>query len=268
MQSALRFLVVLGLGYVALQGCNPVNKLSRSPLIADRDTAAFRYYGEEKYSSASLLFEVLMDAYRNTPRAELIHFYYAQSLMKAQDYILAAEYFQQFVEKYNNSPLVQEALYNVGQCQFLQTNVYDLDQASSVKAIETFQLFVSIYPDAPQVPKVNERVAELRDRLAHKAYNSAELYMNIGHYKAAVVASQNVIAEFPDSKYREQAQLVLFKSQVQYAENSIPARQRERFEEAIKYYNQFIRRFPKSELLPEVTDLHEGVQKQLSRLAS
>ncbi|MDX2062073.1 MAG: outer membrane protein assembly factor BamD [Bacteroidia bacterium] len=247
-------------------GCNPVTKLARSPLIADRDSAAFALYRAGKYANASLLFEELLGVYRNTPRAEEILYCYATSLFRSRDYISAGHHYQTLAEQYSNGKYAQEALYTVGMCHYNLASDFDLDQAETLKAIESFQLFVGVYPDAPQVKELNDRVRELRDRLARKSFYNAELYYNIGQYKAGVTAAKVTMAEFPDSKYRENAQLLLFQSQTAYAENSIPARQRERFTEALTYYNQFVRRYPQSKFLREVERLKANIDRQLERL--
>lgn len=269
MKSGAPFLFLMVMtGFVGsmTMSCNPVTKLSRSPLVADRDTAAFVMYERGKYANASILFEELLGVYKNTPRAEVILYYYAHSLMQSRNYITAGFYFEQLAQQYPNSKHTQESYYNVGMCHYYQSRTFDLDQTETVKAIDAFQLYLGIYPDTPDADKINKQIADLRERLAQKSFKTTELYFNIGHYKAAVVAAENTVREYPDSKYREEAQFIKFKAQTEYANLSIPTKQPERYQEALKYYGQFVKRYPQSKFLKEAERLKAQIDRQLERL--
>lgn len=255
----------LALLYLAT-ACDPCRKLAKSPKIADKDSAAYCYYERGQYEAAAIHFEELMGFYNVSPRGETIMYMFAQSKMRSGQLITAAYYFQQFVERYPNSDLVQEATYFIGYSYYLQSNDYELDQGETRKAIEYFSLYLQVYPGAERRAKVEEMIAELRDRLAHKAYNHAQLYLDMERYKAARVAFQVMLQEYPDSEYREKAQFGLFKSAARLAENSVQDKQYERYESAEDYYLRFVDKFPDSKFSREAEKLYEDVQAALVRL--
>ncbi len=261
-------LVVLALAVLAGEGCSKrrLSKLARSRKIADRDSAAFAYYRKGALETAATLFEDLMSAYRSTPRHEVIMYTYATCRLKQKSYLTAATSFQQFVEQYPNSDYTEECLFNVGYSYYLGANVFELDQGETQKALENFQLFVSIYPNSKQLPQVNELVRDLRDRMAHKAFNTAQLYLNIGHYKAAIVALKNMLTEFGDSKYREQAQFALVQAGMKYADFSIEQKQPQRYLDALNFYTRYIDKYPNGVFLKEVEQLYERLDSQLRRI--
>jgi outer membrane protein assembly factor BamD len=261
-------LVLLLTAILLSGGCSKrrLTKLARSRLIADRDSAAFRYYRKGALETAAGLFEDLMSAYRSTPRHEVIMYTYATCRMKQKQYLTSATYFQQFVEQYPNSIWTEEALYNVGYSYFLGANVYELDQGDTKKALDGFQLFATVYTSSPRLPEVNAKVRELRDRLAHKGFNQAVLYLNIGHYKSAITSFKNVLTTYGDSKYREEAQFKLLESAVTYADFSIEQRQPQRYLDALIYYNRYIEKYPAGAFIRDAERLYERLDRQLKKI--
>lgn len=263
----LLLVTVLGL-VLSTTGCSKrrLAKLARSRKIADRDSAAFAYYRRGALETAAVLFEDLMSAYRSTPRHEVILYTYATCRLKQKQYLTSATYFQQFIEQYPNSERTEESLFNVGYSYYLGTNIFELEQGNTYKALENLQLFASVYPNSPRIAEVNKLVRELRDRLAHKAFNQADLYLNIGHYKAAIVAFKNLLTEYGDSKYREEGQFKLLEAEMAYADFSIEQKQPQRYLEALNYYNRYIEKYPNGKYLKEAERLYERLDRQLKRI--
>ena len=61
---------------------------------------------------------------------------------------------------------------------------------------------------------------DLEDKLVEKSYLSAKLYYDMKQYKAAVVALNNSLKEYANSKYREKMMYLKLNSLFQYAELS------------------------------------------------
>lgn len=265
------YLLILLAATVALaSGCHSTRRkmarLAKSRKLAERDSAATYYYNKKNYTAASILFEELMSGYRSSQKAERVTFLYADCKYQEGEYITAAHYFQQYSDQYPNGKRHEDAMFFVGMSNYKQANDEEHDAAEVKKSLEAFQLFVSVYPDTKRLDEVNNYVKDLRDRLAHKAFNTAVLYHNIGHYKAAVVALRNMMNEFPDSKYREEAQYKLFRSQVSYAEKSAPGKQETRYVESLTMYQRFVEKYPQSKFIREAEGTYETVQRTLKRL--
>jgi outer membrane protein assembly factor BamD len=84
-----------------------------------------------------------------------------------------------------------------------------------------------------------------------KELKSAELYFNLGQYKAAAIAFANLMNNFPDSDKGDQYKLQIIKSYYEYAALSIEDKKEERFEQVVTEYHDFIDRYPESKLLKE-----------------
>jgi outer membrane protein assembly factor BamD len=258
--------VLAVLAGLLVQGCDPCRKMAKSPDIALKDSAAYCYYDRKLYESSAVLFEELMNYHSNNPRGEKMMFMYAQSRMRNGEFITGAAYFQFFIQKYPLSSLVEEATYNIGYCYYLLSSDYELDQRDTYKAMEYFTLFQQVYTTSERLPKVREMEAELKAKLAFKAFRQARLYLRTEHYRSAVIALQQFMTEYPDSKYREEALFGVFKAQYLYAQNSVVEKQAERFREAEQYYLKFVDRFPNGEFTREAETLYDKLKRELARL--
>ncbi len=63
-------------------------------------------------------------------------------------------------------------------------------------------------------------IDELRAKLEGKEYKSAELYYNMGHYRAAAIAYTSLMNNFPDTKKGDEYKMQVIKSYYLYAQNS------------------------------------------------
>src|SRR5690606_18956517 len=106
------------------------------------------------------------------------------------------------------------------------------------------------------------------------AFTNAKYYLDMGlqdDYRAAVMAFDNVLIEFPDTKYAEEMEFLSIKAQYLYASNSLLHRQEERFNEAIEFYNRFASSYPESKFMKEADALRQsavdGVAQANKRIA-
>lgn len=262
------FLMIVVIGG-SLSGCDPYRKLAKSDKIADKDSAAVGYYNQKKYDRAVYLFEELVAIYRGTSRAEEMYFYYAYCRFYLGEFISASFHFEDFTEKYPNSTHAKEFEYMTAKTYHMLSDPYFLDQKYTYKAIEYYQLFLSRNPYSEHSAKCTAAIKELRERLAKKAYEQANLYYKIGYNKAAVVAFQNMINQFPDSDLREQGQYYLVKAASKLAAESIDSKRGERYNEAIGYAEKFEEKFPGSKFAKDASSLKESlVEDQVAFEAS
>ncbi|MEM0999869.1 MAG: outer membrane protein assembly factor BamD [Bacteroidota bacterium] len=258
-------LLVLILG-VSQSGCDPYKKMAKSDKIADKDSAAVHYYKEKKYDRAVYLFEELLAIYRGTSRMEEMYYYYTYCRYFLGELVSASYYFEDYGKRFPNSKHVEEFQYMTAKCYHLLSDPHQLDQKYSYKAISQYQLFLSRYPYTDKKDKCMEGIKELRERLAKKSFEQANLYYKIGFFKAAVEAFQIMINEYPDSDLREEGQYLLFRSAVRLAQASINARKIERYEEALQLHEKFAVKFPDSKFANDAETVKSTATRSLERL--
>jgi outer membrane protein assembly factor BamD len=69
------------------------------------------------------------------------------------------------------------------------------------------------------------------------------LYLDIGDYLSAVMAFNNALRDYPDTKYAEEMEFLTIKAQYMYARNSAEYRQEERFTQVMTYADQFAEKY-------------------------
>ena len=172
------------------------------------------------------------------------------------DYILAAHYFDSYAKTFGNSNRKEEAVFMGAYSNYLMSPTYRLDQTYTAKAIEEMQLFVNNFPTSDKVEQCNDYIDEMRKKLEIKSFEEGKLYFKIRQYQAAITSFKNVLIEYPDTKNIEEIYYFVIKSAYLLAENSIYEKKKERFEETLKYYNQFKKRYPRSKYLKQLrTDI-------------
>lgn len=227
---------------------------------------AVKFYEKGKYSKALILFDDLANKYRGRAEAEDLYYFLAYTNYRLRDYTSARFHFKRFAETYPASPRAEECRFMSAYCYYVESPRSSLDQDNTRKAIDELQLFVNIYPDSERAAEASGLIQNLRDKLEKKAFDNAKLYYNMGSaddYRAAVIALENVLKTYPDTKYAEEIEFLITKSQYLYADNSYPNRQEQRFNQAIDYYHHFIEQYPESKFRSEANSLKESAEKKI-----
>lgn len=259
--------LVLLLFTLFFTGCkSKFEKLRNSNNLAMKYQEAVKLYEKGKYSKALILFDDLSTKYRGRSEAEDLFYLIANANYRQRDYTSARFHFKNFASIYPNSPRAEECRFMAAYCYYIESPRYSLDQENTRKAIDELQLFVNYYPESEKAKEAGVLIQDLRDKLEKKAFNNAKLYYNMGtpdDYRAAVIAFENVLKQYPDTKYAEEIEYLTVKSQYEYADHSSPFKQESRFHDAIDYYDIFVNDFPESKYLPELKSLKESADRKI-----
>ena len=260
-----KFLCVL-LIISAFGGCSDYNKLLKSTDMEKKYYEAKKYYEKGDCQKALGLLEELVTLYRNAAKAESIYYYYAYSNYCVEDYILAAYHFKSFAKNFPNSGHTEECLFMSAYCYSLESPRYSLDQADTKSAIKEMQTFINRYPNSNLVDSCNHIIDKLRGKLERKAFEIARQYYDIEDYKGSMLAFENMLKDYPDTKYREQVLFIRLKASYNYAKKSIETKKFERFYNTMEYYTKFISLFPQSKYLREAESIYNDAQRMSSKL--
>lgn len=243
--------------------CTQYEKLLKSDDYNLKYAKAFEYYNNGDYLRSANLFDQITPVFRGTKKADSVFFFQAMSYFKQQDYEISAHYFQMFYQTYGNSPFVENAAFNEAYCYYLSSPRPELDQASSYKALDAFQLFLIRYPEGSRKDECLKYILELREKIMQKSFLGAKTYFDLEDYKASLTALNTSLSDFPETKYREEMMYMIVKSSYLLAINSIEVKKPERFQEAIDDYYSFIAEFPESKYRKEVNRIYESSSQYL-----
>ncbi len=249
---------------IILTSCGDYNKILKSTDYEFKYKKAIEYYEDGEYVRSGTLFQELVNIYRGTSKADKIYYYYAKSMIGQKDYLMAGHYFQTLIKEYPTSENVEEAQFMVGYCSYLLSPNPRLDQTVTKESIDALQLYINLYPFGESVDEANRLIDELQNKLVYKSYLTAKLYYDFDNYKAAVVALDNAIKDYPDSQYREELMYMLLKSKYLLAIRSVEDKKEERLSSALDEYFTFVDEFPESDHKREVEKFYETTAKMLN----
>lgn len=248
-----------------LGGCSEYQKLLKSTDSPGKYKKAVEYYNAEEYVKAATLFEGLVTVYRGTSKAETIGYYIAYCEYGSGNYLGAGYYFRNFLKSYPDSPYSEECLYMSAYCYYLESPKPRLDQTATNDAISAFQLYINRYPNSTRIPKCNDYIDELQDKLVLKSFLSARNYYDRSHFPAAIIALQNALKDYPGSSHREDLMYMLLESKYVLADKSVPEKQRERYNLAKEEYFSFVDEFPESKHKKSAEKMIESIESYLSK---
>jgi outer membrane protein assembly factor BamD len=255
MKKILSLLLVV----VLFSSCGEYQRALKTEDVAVKFDLATKLYDAGKYSKAIRLFEQIAPGYRGKPQAEKLFYMFSQSYYKSKQYYLAGYQFESFVSSYPRSEKVQEASFLGAKSYSKLSPVYTLDQGDTVKAIDKMQGFIDNYPNSAFLAEANETVKVLSEKIEKKVYENAKGYNTISDFKSAMVAFDNFIADYPGTKFKEDALFYKFDSAYQLAINSIPAKMEERLN-AAKVAQSSLIKFDSN------TKYKEQAEKMLARI--
>ncbi len=236
----------------SISSCSKFAKVQKSSDYEYKLKMANEYYDKKKYNFAQQLYEELFPVFKGTEKFEDVYFKYAYCAYYQQDYFNAENLFKGFVEVFPNSPKAEEMNYMRAYSYFRQSPKLELDQTNTHKAIGLMQTFINTHPGSARIKEATEIIDKSRAKLEAKEAKSADLYFNVGQYRAAAIAYASIMNNFPDSEKGDFYKLQVIRSYFEFASLSIDEKKEERYGQVITECNDFKDRFPESKFKPDV----------------
>ena len=262
----IRFILLI-VAVLSIVGCSKFRKIQKSGDWRVKYDAAIEYYENEDYHRAQVLFEDILPIIRGTAEAELGNFYFAYSYYYQKQYILSAHHFDEFVRIYGRSEYVMEAQYMHAHSLYLQSPDYELDQTVTYEGIAAMQNFINRYPTSEYASEADKIIDELQEKLEKKAYEQCKLYYKLRRYKSAIVVYDNFRDDYPDSEYQEEVAYLKIETMFDYADESIPSRQEERYKETADFYLKFLDKYPNSKFLKDAEKIYAKSIEEITKFA-
>ena len=229
-------------------------------------TAAFDYFNQGKYQKAAALFESMSVLTEGTSKDDTVQYYWGLSNYKNKDFITAEANFSKFISTYPRSPFAEDARFLRLDCLYKSTYRYELDQSPTRVAIAAIYEYEKDYGrENPHLEECTSMLTDLKERLDHKAYESARLYYKMEDYKASRVAFRNILKDNSDNVYREDILYYIAMSSYKYAQLSVASKQKERYMTFIDDYLNFIGEIPESKYTKELKVMYARAQKALGK---
>lgn len=259
------------LAIVVMTSCNSYTKVLKSASYDQKYEMAKQYYSRGQFNRASMLLNDVIQVLKGTDRGEESLFLLGMSNFNSRDYNAAAQYLNKYYTSYPKGIYTEEARYYSGMSYYKSTPEPKLDQSQTFVAIREFQEFIDMYPGSRFRQDAQQKIFELQDKLVEKEYLNAKLYYDLGTYfmncytgnnfQACIVTSENAIREYPYTPRREDFSYLILKSKFELAQQSVEAKKKERYLNAVDEYYNFKTEFPESKRLKEAQGLYNKAVK-------
>ena len=263
----MRLLLIL-LSFVVLSGCGGITKILKSSDPTYKLRIAEQYFVKKKYNKAQLLYEDVMPYFRPLKEFEDIYYKYSYCAYYQQDYLNAQNLFKTFIEIFPNSTRAVEVDFMKAYCYYKLSPKPELDQTNTIKTIGLMQIFINTHPGSEKNKEANEIIDICRRKLEIKDFKSAQLYYDLGQYRAAGVAFASVLNSYPESEKCDEYMMMIIKSYYLFAEMSVEEKKLERFEQVITECNNFSDRFPESKLKKEAEQYYTLSQNNIKNISN
>jgi len=247
-------------------GCSKFSRVQKSNDYDYKLRMAEQYFVKKKYSNAQQLFEELLPIYKGTEKAENMLYKYAYCAYYLADYQSAEGIFKQFIESFPKSEKVEEVDYMRAYCFYKESPKTELDQSNTIKAMGAMQAFINMHQNSPRIKEATAIIDVCRLKLEEKEEQAAQLYYNIGFFRAAAITFGQVLDDYPDSPKGDFYKLMIIKSDYEFAKISVEWKQKERYELVKTEFRDFVDRYPESKLLTEAKRVNALSENSLKAL--
>ena len=231
--------------------CSKFNKIEKSKDTTYKLAKADEYFNKKSFHNAQVLYEQLFSALKGTDKFEDVYYKFAYCFYYQKLYPQAEKLFKEWLEVFPNSSKTEEVDYMRAYSYYKQSPKIELEQVNTQKSMYMMQTFINQHPGSPRIKDANTIIDEGRAKLELKEAREAQLYYNLGQFRASGIAFNALLNSYPESQKGDTYKLMVVKSYYKFAKLSIVEKQMERFEKVVSEYADFADRFPESKLLKD-----------------
>lgn len=249
-----------------LVSCNGYQKVLKSTDLDYKFEMAKTYYEKEDFFKALPIFDELNTLYKGTKKAEEVHYLLAYTHYGLNSNLLASYHFKLFTINFPYSKHVEELSYMAAYCFYLESPKSTLDVSNTLKAIDELQGFIDRFPESNRIQKCNELIDGLNDKLEDKSLRIAQLYYDLGDYKAAIIALNNLVNDFPAIEKLDEIHYLILDANYKLAINSVQQKKVERYNNTIASYRFFVDNFSNSKKVKDAENIYAKSIKFLENI--
>ena len=176
-----------------------------STITKNQMTIADDFFKLKRYKLSIEIYSKILENAPYSGYAAAAQYSIANALVNREDYYAAKEEFRKLIKNYPMSQFVDDAAFKLGYVDYLQSTGKDYDQTETTQSIIAFRQFIHEFPSSPKVYEAQKYIQKLRNRKAASLFRTGVYYENIRAPKAASISFKQVIEQYPDTDYADQA---------------------------------------------------------------
>jgi len=183
---------------------------SRYPTPEDLYEASMAAFEDGNCGNAEIGFQRLTyDLSVRDPRRAMVRFHLAECEYRGNRFLEAAREFRRVADEHAQDSIAPQALLMAGNANARLWRRPELDATYGLNALTVYSELLTRYPQSPAATEARERVAELNEMFANKAYKTGIFYFRLKAYDSAIIYFRSVVAEYPQTSFASEALLKL-----------------------------------------------------------
>jgi len=151
------------------------------------------------------VFQAIVDDGPFSEYGQLAQYKLGLAHLALHDYEPAVTAFEQVISRYPDSPLVDDARFQIAQASLKGTFRPGYDQSPTVLAIRELEAFLKEYPSSDLSPEASERITGLRERRAEHEFQVGQFYEGRKQFASALVSYREVVNRYADTSWAPKA---------------------------------------------------------------
>ncbi|MBI4341017.1 MAG: outer membrane protein assembly factor BamD [Candidatus Omnitrophica bacterium] len=151
------------------------------------------------------IFQAIVDDGPFSEYGQLAQYKLGLAHMALGDYEAAVTAFEGVISRYPDSPLVDDARFQIAQASLKGTFQAGYDQSPTDLAIRELTAFVKEYPESELAPEAGTRLVRLKERRAEHEYQVAQFYERRQRVTSAAIYYETIAQEFPETAWGPKA---------------------------------------------------------------
>jgi outer membrane protein assembly factor BamD len=216
-------MLVFCVGACAESGSKTKTKISYKESAKGNFEKGKAAFDEENYLKATEYFRFIRNRFPFSVYAAESDLLIADSLYLRDKYVEASEYYTNFIKLHPRHKKVGYASFKIGVCHiermpsdfFLFPPAFELDQKETVAAIRELKSFLRLYPEDENVPEARRWLTIAENESSKLSHFVMNLNLKKEKFRGALWRAQEILKDFPTSKFIEEALLVQAECQME-----------------------------------------------------
>ena len=211
----LRWMILVTIALSFLFGCGgkgkDVKKIEGDPEILYKQ--GLTRFNKRDYPEALKKFEELKSSFPDSPPYTLLaELKVGDCHFLRKEYVEAIAAYEEFKKTHPSHEEIPYVQFQIGMSYFNQMLTLDRDQASTKKALSSFEYLIANYPPSLFSEKAKEKIGVCKKRLADHEFYIGNYYYKHGRFQSAASRFEEVLMKFPKDPDEDKTLYFLGKS--------------------------------------------------------
>ncbi len=139
------------------------------------------------------------------PRRAGVRYRLAECHYRGKRFLEAAREFRRVADEHAQDSIAPRALLRAGDSNARLWRSPELDATYGLGALTVYSELLTRYPESQPAAEARERIKELNEKFAEKAFKTGVFYFRLNAYDSAIIYFRQLVAEYPQTSFASKA---------------------------------------------------------------